>query len=271
MSVCRRWRDCVLSHPSRVADMLREVHGPEEALVRAAGCTSQFVDRLALLTETLKTAKADCKNGEALVEAARAGNEAVARWLLESREHAPRANCRDGQALLEAATNGHVVIVRLLLEWREHAPRSDCQEGKALVSAAAHGHVAMVRLLLDWREHAPRADCQDGQALIVAAAAGHHAIVRQLLEWREHAPPADCKNGEALVRAVENDHEAVVRLLWGKMGWRQTKVDRQVLGRRIVQLGKAIRAAERNRDEGGGWAEMIGNLQRAHSRMFRHL
>ncbi len=168
LRVCRRWRDCMLDCPEHMAAVLRIIHGPEEALMRAVHCGSQRIDRLALVRAALKTARADCQDGYALIRAAANGHEDTVRLLLEWREHAPRADCRDGQALISAAMNGHEVVVRLLLEWREHAPRADCQGGDALISAAMGGHEVVVRLLLECREQAPRADCQDGQALISA-------------------------------------------------------------------------------------------------------
>ncbi len=187
LDVCREWRDCMLDHPSHMADLLRAVHGPEEALVRAAGCTSKRVDRIALLQAALKTARADCWDGEPLVRAAGSGHEDAVRLLLEWRENAPRADCQDGEALISAAAYGEESLVRLLLEWREHAPRADCRQGLALICAARHGHTPIIRLLLEGKEHAPRADCQNGQALIDAAKGGHAAVVRLLLEQKEHA------------------------------------------------------------------------------------
>ncbi len=219
LDVCRRWRDCMLDQPTCMADLLRVVHGPEEALVRAASCAaSKRVDRLALLKAALKTARADCKNGLALVKVAANGDETMVRLLLEWKEHAPRANCRDDEALVRAAGGGHEAVVRLLLEWKEHAPRADCWVGEALVRAAGGGHEAVFRLLLDWREHAPRADCQDGDALVRAAVEGHEAIVRLLLNWREHAPRADCQFGDALVLVAEKGHGNVVQLL---LDWKE--------------------------------------------------
>ncbi len=147
LDVCREWRDCMLDHPSHMADLLRAVHGPEEALVRAAGCTSKRMDRIALVMATLKTARADCKDGEALVRAALYGHEAVVRLLLEWKENAPRADCQDGEALILAAAYGEEFVVRLLLEWKEHAPRADCHNGQALIEAAFRGHEAVVRLV----------------------------------------------------------------------------------------------------------------------------
>ncbi len=50
-----------------------------------------------------------------------------------------KADCRDGLAMVEAADSGHVDAVRLLLKWREHSPRAGCRDGQALITAAARG------------------------------------------------------------------------------------------------------------------------------------
>ncbi len=73
----------------------------------------------------------------------------VVRLLLSWPEHAPRADCLDGEALVNAAERGHVDMVRLLLSWPEHAPPADSRNGQALVFAAERGHVEVVRLLKD--------------------------------------------------------------------------------------------------------------------------
>ena len=216
-SVCRAWRDCLRRQPplDHLARLLLEVHGPDQALLRAVRCTSVAVDRCDLIRAVLAlpNVRADCMDGEALIEAAQLGHVDAVRLLLGWNEHAPRANCREGRALVQAAAGGHEAIVRLLLEWREHAPRADCRGGIALVAAALQGHEGAVRLLLDWREHAPRADSWHGEALVQAAGEGHEAIVRLLLGWKMHAPRADCQRGRPLWLATARGHEQVVRYL----------------------------------------------------------
>ncbi len=71
LDVCVEWRDCMLDHPIYMADLLRGVHGPEEALVRAAGCHSTRMDKTTLMKELLKTARADCLNGQAVISPTR--------------------------------------------------------------------------------------------------------------------------------------------------------------------------------------------------------
>ena len=168
-SVCRAWRDCLRGPPpDRLARLLLEEHGPDQALVRAVRCTSIAVDRCDLIRAVLGLPNV-------------------------------RADCMDGGALISAAEHGRMDAVRLLLTWREHAPKANCQDGRALGLAARFGLESVVQLLLESREHAPRADCHSGEALIMAAERGHEAVVRLLLGWREHAPRADCRNGAALI------------------------------------------------------------------------
>ena len=216
-SVCRDWRNCLRRGPppDHLARLLLEVHGPDEALMRALRCTNSAVDRCDLIREVLRLpgVRADCQDGAALFWASARGCEVVVRLLLGWEEHAPRADCQGGWALVSAAGRGHEVVVRLLLGWEEHAPRADCRDSEALISAAYGGYEAIVRLLLGWGKHAPRADCCDGMALDMAAAGGHEEVVRLLLGWKEHAPRADSQGGRPLTMAIAGGHEQVVRCL----------------------------------------------------------
>ncbi len=76
LGVCRRWRDIMLMSHEHLHALLLEAHGPEGALVQASRCTSQRVDKLALIRTALKNARADCRKGHALIVAAESGNEA---------------------------------------------------------------------------------------------------------------------------------------------------------------------------------------------------
>ena len=141
-SICRHWRDCLRGPPDHLARLLLEVHGPDEALMRAMRCTNIAVDRCDLVRAVLRLpgVRADCQDGAALFQASARGCEEVVRLLLGWKEHAPRADCRDGLALVRAAAGGHEAVVRLLLGWGEHAPRADCHKGQALFSAAQGCH-----------------------------------------------------------------------------------------------------------------------------------
>ena len=117
-SVCRDWRNCLRRGPppDHLARLLLEVHGPDEALMRALRCTNSAVDRCDLIREVLRLPGV-------------------------------RADCQDGAALFWASARGCEVVVRLMLGWEEHAPRADCQGGCPLTMAIAGGHEQVVRCL----------------------------------------------------------------------------------------------------------------------------
>ena len=151
--------------------------------------------------------KIDCRDGDALIIAAKEGHEDIVRLLLNlPPEYCPRADCQDGLALIEASIQGHINIVILLLNWPCHAPRADCRNGEALIGATSsfrYGNESVVRLLLSCPDHAPCADIQDGAALFWSAGCGNHGIVRLLLEWPDNPPRADCQKGKALYAAAD--------------------------------------------------------------------
>ncbi len=196
----------MLDHPCYMADLLRAVHGPEEALVRAAGCTSTRLDRLALIKAALKTARADCQDGWALIVAAEGGHEAVVRLLLGWREHAPRADCRSGQALIEAAAYGHEAVVRLLLGWREHAPRADCRDGHALILAAEWGHEAVVHLLLQHWQLPTLISAAITEAALRTLASRVVSAARSVVGGEDYRSKAD-------VMAVVRDYSEMMAIL----------------------------------------------------------
>ena len=68
----------------------------------------------------------------ALLHAAWRGREDYVLQLLQLQppQAAPAADCRGGQALVEAAGGGHEAVVRLLLTWPHSAPAADCQNGQ---------------------------------------------------------------------------------------------------------------------------------------------
>jgi hypothetical protein len=218
-SVCQRWRDVLLSSPSRLAAFLlaEDRENPHAALMKAVGCSNPHMDSLALVTLLLRQVADIERRGEALCKAAKLGHQEMVAMLLR-KEYAPHANCQDGMALILAAHGGHEGVAQMLLEWKEHAPHADCQDGMALIQAAGRGHEGVVQMLLEWKEHAPHANCQDGRAIIAAARGGHEGVVRILLEWPEHAPRADCQDGEPLRLAVEGGHGGVVKMLTDAMG-----------------------------------------------------
>jgi hypothetical protein len=68
--------------------------------------------------------------------------------MLLGSPHAPRADCKNGEALVDAAMKGHEAVVRLLLP---HFDRLGCQDGCALAAALQFGHDGVARLLSEWQ------------------------------------------------------------------------------------------------------------------------
>ncbi|KAG8411883.1 hypothetical protein J3458_015178 [Metarhizium acridum] len=146
-----------------------------------------------------------------LMWAARYGQEAMARLLLEKGAHID-ARCRTyGEtSLIWAARKGHGAVVELLLEEGADINARCSRYGQtALIWASGNGHEAVVRLLLD----KGATDTYDQTALICAANAGHEDVVWLLLaRW----PVIDARTeiGQTLLRiAVRHWFKPIVLLL----------------------------------------------------------
>lgn len=103
------------------------------------------------------------------------------RTLLAWKEHAPTADCCGGEALVEAARGGHEAVVRMLLSQCRHAARADCQDGLALVAAAGGGHEAVVRLPASLSPRMWQGVTAKGGLAVTEAAKGGHRAIFQLL------------------------------------------------------------------------------------------
>jgi Ankyrin repeats (3 copies) len=171
--------------------MLRAVRLPDDA------------DRAGMAHALLQLGGVDAGfcDGEALVEAARRGDDGVVQLLLD---YGAPAGCRSGEPLVAAARDGHVKAVRLLLDYGAPA---GCRSGEALVAAARNGHDRVVQVLLD--RGAP-AGCRSGEPLVAAARNGRVAAVRLLLD---RGAPAGKRALTALVAAAAGGHADVVHEL----------------------------------------------------------
>lgn len=194
------------------------------------------------------SADADAANNygsTALVLAAGAGKEAVAKVLLEHRADVGKANQHNRTALMAASFCGHPALVKLLLEHDADVRAVDLSGRTALMAAAFGGHGTVVKLLLEHGKHGtwnqtafhrfgfnlstfgfaskPRhgADVKAASAALISAAeAGHEAVAKLLLE---HAADVHVKDGRGrtalmLTRAspqhmTSEGHKAVAKLL----------------------------------------------------------
>ncbi len=160
-------------------------------------------------------ATAALANAENLPEAAKRGDLAVVRQLLE-RGTSPDTRDSDGvTALMYAAEAGHAPVVRHLLERGADPNLRDSSYGMtALMVASAEGRTEVVRLLLDAKADVDAKDNNLGAtALLGAAEYGHAGVVELLLSNGADANAKDKRGFRALAQAATNGHLETVRLL----------------------------------------------------------
>ena len=144
-------------------------------------------DRLPELRDRLATIEADqidtrTTNGKtALMAAARRGDTALVRQLLERGAAVNALNNNGGSALLYAAWSGSTATLQVLLD---HGAIIDHRAGNgwcALMMAAAKGYHRVARLLLAHGAAANTPDVYGWSPLMRAGFAGHQQVVEVLL------------------------------------------------------------------------------------------
>jgi ankyrin repeat protein len=151
----------------------------------------------------------------ALTVAAEHGHAAVVRMLLERRAD-PDARRRDGETALSlAATAGHAAVVEALLAAGADVNPRASDGDTPLIEAAYAGHVAILRMLLDHRADTTARSGYDGSTpLIWAAYGGHTGCVEALLEHGANVNEKDTGDGSTpLIWAAWGNHPNVVRVL----------------------------------------------------------
>ena len=175
-----------------------------------------------------------------LVEAVKAGPEAVVRLLLDRGASVDGVEVDQGGwnrrdvPLVEAAKAGQEKVVRLLLDWGASVDGVQVLEGYMrysrdvpLVEAVKAGHEAVVRVLLNGGASVDGVEVLKGYMrysrdvpLVRAVKAGHEAVVRLLLDGGASVDGVDVfqelgkrSRDVPLVEAAKAGHEEVVRLL----------------------------------------------------------
>ncbi len=152
---------------------------------------------------------------QALVEAARRGNLAVAAYLVD--ERAATVAGHDNEAMLAAAAEGR----RDVVEWlQERGGDVHVALDRPLIRAAGGGHLPLARWLVDTEGADARTD---GDAALMAAIDGrHHAVVEWLLAEHDAdvfaTTPFRPGGGGAYLRAARRGDVAMLRLLIGVGG-----------------------------------------------------
>ena len=159
--------------------------------------------------------------------AARNGCEAVVKLLLERKDVNPDRPNNDGRTPISwAANNGHEAVVKLLLERKDVNPDRLDKYGRTPVSRAAeNGHEVVVKLLLERKDVNPDRPDNDGRTPISwAARNGHEAVVKLLLERKDVNPDRPDNDGRTPI-SWGAGYEAVVKLLQGQKGSDPDKFD----------------------------------------------
>lgn len=153
------------------------------------------------------------KASEALLSAARTGDAAQVRALLEAGAD-PNIEQRTYSPLMFAAGNGHIEMTRLLLERGAAVDHRDHNGDRALLWAAQRGHVETVRMLL-----AAGAALQSDDdpfrktPLMSAASYGHVAVIRVLLAAGADARRRDHTDDTALHAAATSGNAEIITML----------------------------------------------------------
>ncbi|KAA0172617.1 hypothetical protein FNF27_05843 [Cafeteria roenbergensis] len=153
--------------------------------------------------------------GKALWEAAKEGNTAEARRLLDERAPVDWQNDdADGTtALMAAARHGHNDTVELLLDRGADLGATGSYGTTALTAAAAGGSKATVELLLDRGADLAAKDSMGYTVLMAAAARGHKDTVELLLDRGADLAAKDSDGKTALMRAASSGNKDMVKLL----------------------------------------------------------
>ncbi|CZR58258.1 uncharacterized protein PAC_08149 [Phialocephala subalpina] len=141
-----------------------------------------------------------------LFRAAKEGQQAVVRLLLENGAELETKDGYSQTPLSWAARKGHEAVVKLLLDKGAELETKDGYSQTPLSWAARNGHEAIVKLLLDKGAELETKDRYSQTPLSWAARKGHEAIVKQ-------CPDAAVYGQTPLWWAAQKGHEAVVKLL----------------------------------------------------------
>ncbi|CAE7754310.1 unnamed protein product [Symbiodinium sp. CCMP2592] len=145
--------------------------------------------------------------------AARSGDLAVLKMMLEAGADKDLPDEEGATALIMSSQEGHKEIVRLLLVHRADLTSTDDCERTALMHAAAAGHSDISLWLLQAKADTNMTDEDDVTALMFAASRGENDILCDLLIAKAGMEFVD-KNGEtALCSAARKGHTTAVECL----------------------------------------------------------
>src|SRR6266581_5057351 len=148
-----------------------------------------------------------------LLIALKNGNEDMARLAVERGASVNLANLSKVTPLMAASFSGNAELVKMLLQKGADRAAADRVGKTAMVYAAGLGHTAVVELLLADGENPRAAYHNDLTALMWAAAYGHTETVKLLLGRGANAGARDNRGKTALAMAIEGGHKETEQVL----------------------------------------------------------
>ena len=169
--------------------------------------------------------------GQQLIEAARVGDAAEVRALLERDADVQARDANGATALVAAAYGNHIEAARLLVEADADVNAKDESEQSAYLIATSEvgDDVTLLDLTLEHGAQVNAKDSYNGTGLIRAAERGYEAIVGRLLETRIDVDHVNRLRWTALLEAI----------ILGEGGERHTNVVR-----RLVAAGADVNFAD---------------------------
>lgn len=146
--------------------------------------------------------------GEAMVEAAEAGDIERIRQFLDEGFDVNTVMHGDGTPLIGAAGGGHIELVRFLIERGADVNLASPGDGNPLIAASASGHAHIARLLLDEGARIDEMVFGDENPLINAAWSGHEKVVELLIR----------RGADVNARYVEREDEVRTPLRMARRG-----------------------------------------------------
>ncbi len=159
-----------------------------------------------------------------------------------------QASSSDNEALVVAAKNGDAARVKALLEKGANVNYLKKNDVSVLMYASQDGHAAVVNILLAKGANVNHKDNISWTALMIASASGHEAIVKVLLAKGANVNNRDKNGGTALYYASFKGQETVVKMLLAKGADVSTKTSKgktalsQAKTEKIRQMLKAAGA-----------------------------
>src|SRR5690606_22854821 len=154
----------------------------------------------------------DCQS---LLRAVKAGNAEDVRELLKT--GGPDCTYRgDGEPrspLVAAARNGDLAIGKLLIDAGADVEFHAAGDETPLMAASAHGHLDFVKQLLARNADVNKKLGGDGSALLVASREGHLETVKYLISHGADVNGQIDRDGTPLICAVRSNHYEISRVL----------------------------------------------------------